>query len=53
MELKRAVITGMGAVSSIGTGIEEINKSLVEGKSGIKINPEYQEIGMKLSLIHI
>ena len=47
MELKRAVITGMGAVSSIGTGIEEINKSLVEGKSGIKINPEYQEIGMK------
>ena len=47
MELKRAVITGMGAVSSIGTGLDEINKSLVEGKSGIKINPEYQEMGMK------
>ena len=38
MDLKRAVITGMGAVSSIGTGIKEINKSLIEGKSGIKIN---------------
>ena len=36
MELKRAVITGLGAVSSIGTGIKEINKSLIEGKSGIK-----------------
>ena len=47
MELKRAVITGMGAVSSIGTGIKEINKSLIEGKSGIKINTEYQEMGMK------
>ena len=47
MELKRAVITGMGAVSYIGTGIKEINKSLIEGKSGIKINTEYQEMGMK------
>ena len=43
MELKRAVITGMGAISPIGTGIDEINASLLNGKSGISINPEYRD----------
>ncbi len=47
MELKRAVITGMGAISPIGTGIDEINVSLLNGRSGISINPEYKEMGMK------
>ena len=47
MELKRAVITGMGAISPIGTGINEINASLLNGRSGISINPEYKEMGMK------
>jgi len=47
MELKRAVITGLGAVSPIGIGINEINKSLLEGRSGITINSEYKEMGMK------
>ena len=47
MELKRAVITGLGAVSPIGIGISEINKSLLEGKSGIALNSEYKEMGMK------
>jgi 3-oxoacyl-[acyl-carrier-protein] synthase-1 len=47
MELKRAVITGLGAVSPIGVGIKEINKSLLEGRSGITINSEYKEMGMK------
>ena len=47
MELKRAVITGMGAISPIGTGIDEINASLLNGRSGISINPEYREMGMK------
>ena len=47
MELKRAVITGMGAISPIGTGIDEINASLLNGRSGISINPEYKEMGMK------
>ena len=42
MELKRAVITGMGAISPIGTGIDEINASLLNGRSGISINPEYK-----------
>ncbi len=36
---KRVVITGMGVVSSIGSGIEEFWKNLVNGKSGVsKIN---------------
>ena len=47
MELKRAVITGLGAVSPIGIGINEINKSLLEGRSGIAVNSEYREMGMK------
>ena len=47
MELKRAVITGLGAVSPIGIGINEINKSLLEGRSGIAMNSEYREMGMK------
>ena len=47
MELKRAVITGMGAISPIGIGIDEINASLLNGRSGISINPEYKEMGMK------
>ena len=47
MELKRAVITGLGAVSPIGIGISEINKSLLEGRSGIALNSEYKEMGLK------
>ena len=47
MELKRAVITGLGAISAIGIGIDEIKNSLVSGKSGITSNPEYKEMGMK------
>jgi 3-oxoacyl-[acyl-carrier-protein] synthase II len=33
---KRVVITGMGVVSPVGSGIEKFWKSLVEGKSGIR-----------------
>ena len=47
MELKRAVITGLGAISPIGIGIDEIKNSLVSGKSGITSTPEYKEMGRK------
>ena len=50
MELKRAVITGLGAISPIGIGIDEIKNSLVSGKSGITSNPEYKEMGMNCLL---
>jgi len=33
---KRVVVTGMGVVSPVGSGIEKFWKSLVEGKSGIR-----------------
>jgi 3-oxoacyl-[acyl-carrier-protein] synthase II len=33
---KRVVITGMGVVSPVGSGIEKFWKSLVDGKSGIR-----------------
>lgn len=32
---RRVVITGLGVVSSIGTGWRDFWKSLLEGKSGI------------------
>ncbi|MDP8212159.1 MAG: beta-ketoacyl-ACP synthase II [Candidatus Zapsychrus exili] len=35
MEKKRIVITGVGVISPVGTGIEKFWKSLTEGKSGI------------------
>ena len=45
--LKRAVITGIGAVSCIGNNISEINKSLKLGTSGIRFNESYKELGMR------
>ncbi len=43
---RRVVITGMGAVSSIGTGLEEITKNLRAGRSGIVHLPEWSEMGI-------
>ena len=45
--LKRAVITGIGAISSIGNNISEITKSLKLGSSGIRFNESYKELGMR------
>ena len=45
--LKRAVITGIGAVSCIGNNISEINNSLKLGTSGIRFNESYKELGMR------
>ncbi len=36
MNKKRIVVTGLGVVSPVGTGVEKFWKSLVEGKSGIR-----------------
>jgi len=35
MELKRVVITGLGALTPIGNNIEEYWNGLVNGKSGV------------------
>ena len=45
--LKRAVITGIGAISCIGNNISEITKSLKLGSSGIRFNESYKELGMR------
>ncbi len=49
--MRRAVITGIGIVSSIGSNKEEVRKSLRDGKSGISFAPEYKELGFR-SQVH-
>ncbi|UDF04185.1 beta-ketoacyl-ACP synthase I [Asticcacaulis sp. AND118] len=45
--MRRVVITGIGIVSSIGTGAEEVTASLRDAKSGIVAAPDYAELGFK------
>lgn len=47
---KRVVITGMGIYSCIGTSLEEVTKSLYEGKSGIVFEQERKDFGFRSSL---
>ena len=45
--MKRAVITGMGIVSSIGNNQAEVLDSLKAGRSGITASPEFVEYGLR------
>lgn len=45
--MKRAVITGLGIVSSIGNNAEEVTASLKQGKSGITFSEQFAEMGMR------
>ncbi|SNY55391.1 3-oxoacyl-[acyl-carrier-protein] synthase I [Arsukibacterium tuosuense] len=45
--MKRAVITGMGIVSSIGNNQAEVLDSLKAGRSGITASPEFVEFGLR------
>ncbi len=45
--MKRAVITGLGIVSSIGNNQQEVLASLREGRSGITFSEEMKEAGMR------
>ncbi|MDF7681472.1 beta-ketoacyl-ACP synthase I [Enterobacteriaceae bacterium ESL0689] len=45
--MKRAVITGLGIVSSIGNNQQEVLTSLREGRSGITFSQEFQDAGMR------
>lgn len=45
--MKRAVITGLGIISSIGNNQNEVLISLKHGKSGITFSNELQESGMR------
>lgn len=48
--MKRVVITGMGIYSCIGENLEEVKKSLYEGKSGIVIDPQRIDFGYRSPL---
>ena len=45
--MKNVVVTGMGIISCIGSGLNEVLSSLKNGKSGIKPNPTYKEMGFR------
>ncbi|MEM1381026.1 MAG: beta-ketoacyl-ACP synthase I [Pseudomonadota bacterium] len=45
--MRRVVITGMGIVSSIGSTLDEVTKSLREGISGISFSEQMAEYGFR------
>jgi 3-oxoacyl-[acyl-carrier-protein] synthase I len=45
--MRRVVVTGYGIVSSLGNNRQEVAQSLREGRSGLKFNPRYAELGMR------
>ena len=45
--MKRAVITGMGIISSLGNTIEEVTSSLKDGESGITKDPIFTEKALR------
>lgn len=45
--MKRAVITGIGIVSSIGNNQQEVLESLKKGSSGISYSEEFAKLGLR------
>ncbi len=45
--MKRAVITGMGIISSIGNDINEVLAALKAGKSGIRFSQEFADMKLR------
>ncbi|MEM8552041.1 MAG: beta-ketoacyl synthase N-terminal-like domain-containing protein, partial [Pseudomonadota bacterium] len=45
--MKRVVVTGMGIVSPLGAGAQEVTASLHEGRSGIVRADTYAELGFR------
>ncbi len=45
--MKRVVVTGIGIISCLGNDKETVLNSLRNGRSGIRHNPAYEEIGMR------
>ena len=45
--MRRAVITGLGIVSSIGNNKAEVTESLRAGKSGITFSEQFKEMGLR------
>ena len=45
--MRRVVITGLGIVSSIGTGADEVAASLREARSGVVHAADYEKMGFR------
>ena len=45
--MRRVVITGMGIVSSIGNGVDEVTESLRQARSGVVVADDYVRLGFK------
>ena len=45
--MRRVVVTGMGIVSCLGNDPQTVLESLKEGRSGIRFQPEYEEMGFR------
>ncbi len=45
--MRRVVITGLGITSCLGLEADSVTESLRQGRSGIKANPAYAELGMR------
>lgn len=45
--MRRVVITGLGITSCLGVGKNAVAESLKSGKSGIKFQPKYEEMGFR------
>ena len=45
--MRRAVITGLGIVSCLGTDKDTVTANLRASKSGIRFNPAYAEMGLR------
>ena len=45
--MRRAVITGIGIVSSIGNNVAEVLASLKAGKSGITYSEQFEQYGLR------
>ncbi len=48
--MRRAVITGMGIYSVLGTDLKTVSKSLYEGKSGIVFDKQRKAVGFRSGL---
>lgn len=45
--MRRVVVTGLGIVSSIGTGQDEVSASLREARSGVVAAPDHTKYGFR------
>ncbi|MCK5894844.1 MAG: beta-ketoacyl-ACP synthase I [Endozoicomonadaceae bacterium] len=48
--MRRVVITGLGITSCLGNSLEAVTESLKNGRSGIRFNESYREMGLRCQI---